>query len=126
MMEPEAIGAPAEVLVTEPAAVPKNETFPRLCVWIGLVVAFAAFLLVVQLPTHLGIKAPSYDKSGREYVWRIWWYPRHHFVSFGPNWLVDILLFGLLGCILAASLAALWIALVPEDTVNGSESPARP
>src|SRR4051794_23947496 len=103
MIEPDGIGSSPGALVIEPDAASGDDSFTRRCVWFGFVVAFAAFVLVVKLPTHLGIEASLYDKAGRDYVWRIWWTPRHDIVSFGPNWFFDLLLFGLLACILAAS-----------------------
>ena len=84
-------------------------------VWLVLLVIFTGFALLRQVTTNLGAEAPIWDKSGRDYVWRIWWRARHEIVDFGPSWGFTVVYLALALAFIALSVLAVWIALVPSE-----------
>lgn len=98
------------------AAKPADDNRYRWIVWIVLLTVFAGFALLRQVTTNLGVEAPVWDKSGREYVWRIWWRSRHEIVDFGPAWGFTLVYIALALAFSVLSALAVWVALVPSES----------
>lgn len=97
----------------------------RLLLWAALSAAFVAFIAVSRVNTYLGVEAPTYDKRGREYVWRVWWRARHDVMDAGPSWGFSLVLLVLVALFLLGCVLALWIALVPDDPAAPAREPDR-
>ena len=93
-----------------------------------LVVAVAgAGFALVRIPTTLGVKVPgmvdlygitSYDKSGKDAIWRVWWRARDQIFHTHRQWAISAILASLLVIFVASALACVWFALaipVPES-----------
>lgn len=80
-------------------------------VWGVTVLVAAGLIALVRVPTYLGVEAPTYDKRGNEYLWRVWWRARDDFVDVSPSWLLSLALLIALAVFVAAILAAYRIAL---------------
>lgn len=81
---------------------------------------FIAFALVWRVPTYLGVEAPAWDKSGTEYVWRVWWRARDSMVQVEPGWLFTLFYLGAATLVVVAGSFAMWLILVrgaAEDDV---------
>ncbi len=106
-------------------SVPTEQTGPsaarrrvRWFVWAAGAALFSAFILLGRVHTRLGVEAPVWDKSGREYVWRVWWRARHQIVSFGPESAVTFVYIALAVAFIALCILAVWLALVPEERLH--------
>lgn len=95
----------------------------RAVLWLVLSLGFAAFIVLGKVSTHLGVEAVPWDKQGREYVWRVWWRSRHQIVDLGPAWGSALLLEVLALAFVVLSVAAVWIALVPDERAGDNELP---
>lgn len=76
-------------------------------------------LLGVEALTEIGTNpdgSPIYDKVGRDAIWRIWWRSRDEFISVDPQWVLTAGLVALLAVFGLALLAAVWIALSPDQS----------
>lgn len=93
----------------------------RWAVWVMLVAAFLAFLTLVRVHTHLGVKSSAFDKNGREYVWRIWWRARGQILSSGSSAPFQAFYLFALVAMFALSALALWLALVAGDQIETGE-----
>lgn len=100
----------------------------RFAVWLGLSVAFLAFVALAKVSTHLGVEAAPWDKHGREYVWRVWWRSRHQIVDLGPTYGSAVALGVLALGFLLLSVAAIWVVLVADQrpSDNAQASPSEP
>jgi hypothetical protein len=97
----------------------------RWLVWLALLAIATGFTLLRQVTTNLGVEAPSWDKSGRDYVWRVWWRVRHEIVDAGPSWGFTAVYIALALAFVALSALAVWIALVPNERAPSlDESPS--
>jgi hypothetical protein len=83
--------------------------------WALAVIGFLAFIVLAHVNTHLGVQAVPWDKSGHEYVWRVWWRARNDFIHSGPGWAFLLVYFALALAFIGLSAVAFWIALVPDD-----------
>ena len=96
-------------------------------VWsVTLLLTVATFALL-RVPTHLGVKVEEasstsrfrqmvLDKSGNEYLWRVWWRARGEFVDVGSSWLLGVVLLAGLAVFVVGIFAALRIALSIPST----------
>ena len=106
--------------------------------WCALVLAIGAALMLIRVPTTLGVKVPEtripgYDQSlidlsSHEYVWQVWWRARGDYLTVHPRWIVSASLLVLLAIFVIALLAAIWFALSPVaeavDRTEGADSPS--
>jgi hypothetical protein len=87
--------------------------------WALGVIGFLAFVMLARINTYLGVQAVPWDKSGHEYVWRVWWRARNDIIQSGPGWVFLLAYVALALAFIGLSAVAFWIALVPDDrTVN--------
>ena len=90
---------------------------------VALVVIAGVVLAMIRVKTSLGVKVrPTYtvagdyyDKTGREYIWRIWWRARDELFDVHEQWVVTIGLLTLCAVFAAALLGAIWIAMSPDN-----------
>ena len=91
-------------------------------VWAGTVLAAAALVALIRVPTHLGVKVveanrdseatlTSSDFRGSDYLWRVWWRARDDMVDVSPSWLLGLALIGGLVVFLVGVFAAYRLAL---------------
>ncbi len=85
------------------------------------VLTFAIWTVFGTVHTHLGVKAPEWDKDGREHIWRVWWRARDDMVSTDSSAFV-VLYIGLTLALVLLSAVALWIAVVPADPRDSRHS----
>jgi hypothetical protein len=90
----------------------------RWLVWAVAVAAFTGYVALARVHTRLGVDAPSWDKNGRENVWRVWWRARHEVVDIGSERAEGAGYIGLALLLLALSILACWVALVPDDPAD--------
>ena len=89
----------------------------RTIVWAIAVVVFGAWVVFGKVHTYLGVKAFSWDKEGREHVWRVWWRARDNIIERDSTAFVAVYV-GLIVMFALFSALALWIALAPDDQVE--------
>ena len=91
--------------------------------WCALVLLIGAALMLLRVPTTLGVQVPEtrilgldpslIDTSSHEHVWRVWWRARDDYLTASPQWLLSAGLLVLLAVFVIALLAAIWFALSP-------------
>ncbi|HET7054986.1 MAG TPA: hypothetical protein VFI12_00920 [Thermomicrobiales bacterium] len=91
--------------------------------WCALVVMIGAALMLLSVPTTLGVKVPEtripgldpslIDTSSHEHVWRVWWRARDDYLTVHPQWILSAGLLVLLVVFVIGVLAAIWFALSP-------------
>lgn len=101
--------------MSEPADDVRRRNRLKWLLWIIVVVVFIGYASLARVHTRLGVKAPTFDKHGRDYVWRIWWRARDDIVDFGSHQVVVVAYVGLPLVFLALCALACWVALVPDD-----------
>ena len=95
----------------------------RWIVWAIGITLFLGYIALARVHTRLGVEAFSWDKNGREYIWRVWWRARYHIVDLGHDRLFVFVYAGLALAFLALSALACWIALVPDDASSPASTP---
>ncbi len=94
----------------------------RFIIWTIAVTLFAAYFTLSRVNTRLGVEAVSWDKDGRDYVWRVWWRARNDIVDFGSDGLFVFVYVCLAMAFVALSVLAFWLSLVPDDPPQSSRS----
>ena len=96
-------------------------------VWAVTVLVTVAAVALLRVPTHLGVKVEEangtsrfrstvLDKSGNEYLWRVWWRARGEFVDVNPSWMLGAALLAGLMVFVVGIFAAYRIALSIPST----------
>ena len=94
-----------------------------------IAVAIAGLILSwIRIPTSLGVKVVAtaglggieYDKTGHERIWRVWWRARDDIFEVHAQWLLTAAFIAMLAVFLMCTLAAVWIALSPEESERSS------
>ena len=96
-----------------------------------VLVAIAGLILaLIRIPTSLGVRVEpttgiggfEYDKSGHERVWRVWWRARDDLFDLQTQWPLTAGLIVLFSIFVTGVLAAVWIALSPDESTPDSLS----